>query len=558
MPFLERVESWFTRFEWRIVNGLVILLVLRRCISPLPSSLWLDETAIWWASGGGFSNWVEAMKTTQFQQSPLYTLLMCLVAQVAGFNEAALRLPSVAAMTAGAVLLYRACRSVFGPLAALHSLLLWISLGNVSFAAADSRPYGVGLFAVIWSMHTFLRWLQTGKAYLVIGNGIAIAIAIYCSYFYGVILIAQAAFVLIGHYRRWLRMRLVLLVSPILAGLLLIPAIPLVRALAAEAYLHSVSEMPSWTDLGVAWIPPRWVIAAAAATGILALLRPGRIHLTAYAAEPSSPLKRSAALYWLALLAVAPALSLFFYSHINKNPVFMPRYFLSMTPALAVLGAYAAHCFQPAMWRGLFAASLFVMSFLPGDIRFWTDHYIEDWRSASAILRQIRQEEPGVMILAGSSFIESMHLPMPVNAVQKRWLLTPQLAYPIPGPLELLPLELRPWNELDVRRTMNGAAERDHFLVLLPSSAPMVQWTFGRFLEDYQLAILHANPLVVRFERRVRRHASRDAAIGSAVIPAETGARFVGVRHPVATGGRVPQEGERTHRILSLPPLHTR
>ena len=109
------------------------------------------------------------------------------------------------------------------------------------------------------------------------------------------------------------------------------------------------------------------------------------------------------------------------------------------------------------------------------------------------------------MILAGSSFIESKFLPLEVDAVQRRWLLAPQGAYPIPGPLELLPLSLGPANELDVRRVMSKAAEQDHFLILLPATSTLVQWTYGRFIEDYQPSVLHSNPLVVRFERRVRR-----------------------------------------------------
>ena len=71
LPFADRLESWIAHFEWRIIALLVALTALRLWVSPLPSSFWLDETGAWWASGGGLANWAEAMKTTQFPQSPL-------------------------------------------------------------------------------------------------------------------------------------------------------------------------------------------------------------------------------------------------------------------------------------------------------------------------------------------------------------------------------------------------------------------------------------------------------------------------------------------------------
>jgi hypothetical protein len=500
-----KVELWFTRFEWRIVIVLVAILWWRLWIAPLPSSLWLDETGAWWASGGSFAEWLNAIKTTRFPQSPLYTLLLWAVAQLTGLNEALLRLPSTIAMTAAAVLLYRIGLTVFCPVTATYSLLLWVSLPFVSFAAADARPYGVALLAVLVFAYTFIRWLQLGRAYLVIVNGIACAIAIYCSYYFGAILIAQSLFILLGHSRGWLRMRPVLLLSPILAGILLLPVIPIVRAISAEAYMHVVYGMPTVTDLTIAWIPPRWAVAAMAATGILILLRPGKLIFSRGSKAPTSPLEPCAALYWLALLTLAPVLLLFVFSQITKNPAFMPRYYLSMTPALALLGAYVVRCFQPAIWRGLFAGTLCIVSLLPSGKRLWTHHQVDDWRSASALLGRIRQQEPDVMILAGSSFVESKFMPLSVDGAQKQWLLAPQHAYPIPGPLELLPVALGPANELEVRMVMNKASAQDHFIILWPGSTPLMEWTYGRFIEDYKSTLLHDNPPIVRFERRVPR-----------------------------------------------------
>lgn len=503
MNFLDRLERYFVRFEWRIVTGLVALLALRLWISPLSSSLWVDETATWWASGGSFTDWVNAMKTTQFPQSPLYTLFMWMVAQVTGFHEVLLRLPSVAAMTAAAAMLYRVGRTLFGPMPGIYSLLLWISLGNVSFAAADARPYGIALFAVICSAYSFIRWLQTGKLYLVIGNGVALTVAIHCNYYFGAILLAQVTFVLFAHLQGWLRLRPVMLFSPLLTGIMLLPVLAIVPHVAREAGIHVVSGMPSWTDLGMTWMPPRWIVAAALATGAIAMIRPAKISFAATMLEPSAPLSRMATLYWLALLAVTPPLLLFLFSHLGKTPAFLPRYYLSMTPGLSLLGAYAVSCLQPSLWRWAFALTLFGMSMLPGGARLWTSHHqTEDWRTASAIVRAIREKDPTTMVLAGTSFTESRFLPAPVDAVQKRWLLTPQIAYPVPGPLELLPIEVTPSNESDFRSVINRAAERDHFVVWVPATSPTAPWIMGRFSEQYQSTVLHPEPLVVRFDRR--------------------------------------------------------
>jgi hypothetical protein len=502
---MNTVEIWIARHEWRIVIVLVTLMALRLWICPLPSSLWLDETGTWWASGGSFADWQEAMKTTRFTQSPLYTLVVWAVAQVTGFNEVLLRLPSTIAMSAAAILLYRIGLMLFGPVPAIYSLLLWISLSYISFAAVDLRPYGIALLAVVLFAYTFLRWLQTGRTYLVIVNGFACAIAIYCNYYFGSILIAQSAFVLLGHYYDWLRIRPVLLLSPVLTGIVLLPMIPIVRVLWGEAYMHVVYGMPTITDLGLAWIPPRWVVAAALAIAVVILLRPHAIRFSAVAVEPASPLGASAIFAWLILFSLTPVFLLFLFSQISKNPAFMPRYYSCMTPGLALLGAYGLRCFHPAIGRGAFAVALLFVSIFSSGTRLWTDHQSDDWRSASALLGRIRQEEPGVMILAGSSFVESKFLPISVSAADKRWLLAPQYAYPIPGPLELLPVSLGPANELEVKELMNRAAKQDHFIILWPGATPLVDWTHGRFTEDYEYVVLHKNPPVLRFQRRAHK-----------------------------------------------------
>jgi hypothetical protein len=107
---------------------------------------------------------------------------------------------------------------------------------------------------------------------------------------------------------------------------------------------------------------------------------------------------------------------------------------------MGVLGAYAVRGFQPAIWRG-------------GSI----DHIPAGTANGT-----------GSAILVGSSHTESRFLPIPVSAEQKRWLLAPLLACPVPGPVEYLPIEFGPVNEPEVRkvrRCPSGDRRRKHVMV---------------------------------------------------------------------------------------------
>src|SRR5262249_38235635 len=89
-----------------LVLSLLVLSVLRLWISPIGTSLWLDETVTYWSAYKGVA---AALTRSQFWpgQNFAYTLISALAMRIAGRSEIVLRLPSLFAALVTTWLLYR-------------------------------------------------------------------------------------------------------------------------------------------------------------------------------------------------------------------------------------------------------------------------------------------------------------------------------------------------------------------------------------------------------------------------------------------------------------------
>ncbi len=496
-----RLAGWLSRNEVSIAVALGIILAARLWISPLPSGFWIDETGTVWAITGGIKE-VIARWRADFPEMPLFTILTWAWSRVAGVSEAALRVPSVIEMSMAVVLIRRAARRLTDRLTAAYILLVLASLSHVSFAAADARPYSLAIFCLAWAFFESVQWAQTGRSVHLAFQGVALGLAMNSHYLFAIPIAANIIFIVLAHRRRWIQMRPVVLISPLLSLITIVPAIPLLLGIARDQQIHVVAVQPSWTDLGVALVPPRWIVAAVLGVGVTWILSQRKMP------APATVDTRITAMpvIWM----VAPAVVLFAYSLLSGVPVMLPRYLLSQTPGIVLLGAYMLTRLRTAELRITIAVILFVICIAGGGRTLWTRHDTEDWRGASAAINRLRKDDVSTPVLMGSSFTESGRIPMPVPADVQDFLLAPLKPYPVEGPVTLLPIEMNSLNSQYVHSVFESAADSTRFVVLIPAASRLTQWVYGRFDREFTISEIQPNPIVLLLVRRVSPRPDRD------------------------------------------------
>ena len=482
------------KYETSILLSLGVVVALRLWLSPLRSSFWIDETGTAWAIGGSFHDLLAHLSFNFFPQMPLFCMSLWAWSRVAGLSETALRLPSLIAIAAASVMLWRLALRLCDRTTAAYTLLLLASLSHVSFAAADARPYGLAILCVVWILHERVLWIQTGKTRHLVLLGVAYSLVFYLHYLFGAVLAADAAYLIVAHGMRWIRLDRAVLISPLIALIACLPLVPRLAVISGDRALHVVSGPLSWSDLGVLFTPPRWIVAGVLATGLMLVLMPSRIK------TPKRPDLQILTMF--SIWSTVPAFTLFVYSLASGSSVMWPRYLLSQAPATVLLGAYLVSRLQPAVWRISFALILFAIAFASGGRAVSTQHDSEDWRGAHAAINQLRARDPLAPVLMSSSFIESDRIPLPPTAEIRECLLAPLKAYPVPGPITMLPLDLNTLNEQYVRDVLGSAASANRFIVLLKSNSNLVPWMHGLLDQSFETTEIYSNPVVLLLKRR--------------------------------------------------------
>jgi len=139
---------------------------------------------------------------------------------------------------------------------------------------------------------------------------------------------------------------------------------------------------------------------------------------------------------WLVLLwTIAPVVLLFLASYIT--PVFLPRYFSVALPGLALSTAWVLNHMQPRSVRWAIVVTLIAGVILDAGLR--PRHAPDNWRGAMAAVRGMTSKE-SLPILVRSYFIESANKDTLNDPQWTEFLLAPQMIYPAPGKLILLPI----------------------------------------------------------------------------------------------------------------------
>ncbi len=460
------------RSHVRILELILAVVVLRLWLVPLPSSLWLDELLTWWVIKDGAAHTIGRAFT--YQQSPLYYLIVWVAQAIGGNSEIVLRLPSLLATAGSAVLLYRLVRHLVGREAARMSVLVFASTAVVAFEASEARPYAIATFALVAATLALVRWLdeggwRRGVLYIVLA-----VVVVWMHYLFALALVAHAVYAIVRIRRRQTRLtpaHLVAAAVAIAAGL-----VPLALQIASLWDRRGTLSIPNQAGIGsllIVLVPP--ALAGALFMGVLLARTQGTVSLSLPDAQGSSLLLFVS---WLLI----PAVALFAISEFTPITLLSPRYFASVTPAVAALAGWGIACIQPASARRFVAGVLALLSVLGfgGALKNG-----EDWRGAATFERA--NADAGTIVLLHPGLIESAQLDWFEDPERLSYMTAVTAYYPMTGRITLLPHALdepgvHGYMEDLVTSQLDGA-DRFLFITRYPD-LPYKDWLDGRLLSE--------------------------------------------------------------------------
>jgi 4-amino-4-deoxy-L-arabinose transferase-like glycosyltransferase len=449
--------------------------VFRLWISPLRSSLWLDETITYWVIKEGLPNIFP--RALLVMDSPLYCAAVWVGIAIGGPSEFVMRLPSTIAMGFATFLLYRLGALLFDRSTGLLAALVFACLPGIAFAAADARPYAFAMLAFIAATLMLVRWLDTGHVRDAIGYILLAVLTVYLNYLFATTLAIHVVYA--GqHLRANGRVRLGnMIVAALLIAFMLLPLIPYLSSLYEDRFVHSWAPMPRVPDLLRTFAPALGVT-------LLGLMLAG---LAIPELKLCPPAMSHATLVLLASWTTLPPLLLFAASRLTAGSVFVPRYFVSMMAGIALLTGWGIRAIEPAKAR-LIVATLFVFAclFQEGGVRYiWTSHLDEDWRGAMEAANSIsgRSEMP---VLFQSGFVEADSSLWFADPRRRDALLAPLSIYPIAGKIIPMPFSFREFRNYseDIASTILERGDPFLFVGRDQNGRLVEAWLQGRFGRD--------------------------------------------------------------------------
>ena len=487
------MRSGSTRLTLLVVIAAAIL-----WLPPLSSSLWLDELDTYFSAKDGVWTAITRTHYVHPQCSQLYNVLMAIWIDVFGKSEWILRLPSVLAMTTAAYFVYRIGRLVLDRETGLLAALVFVTTRDVAFAAADARSYAFALAACIAATEAGLRFLAPRalfpdqaqstrkRATYAVTYAVAAALTVYFHQLFGLVLLVHAGIGLwaIARGESTVTIRQALAVGVGTAAALAGEIPNLVTTFVVrERMVHGLVPPPEY--LVYLWSAPTFVFAILP----LAFLLYARRIEGSFSMPSTSTFACSLLLAW----AVVPPAFLFVVSRLTDTHVFLPRYYLSCQPALALILAVILRGFDPPILRSAAGASIVVLAVVLGAR---SHHSVEDWQGVAKTVNAIVDDD--TLVLIDSGFVEAANriwLELPRDDDRYGFLTAPLSYYGFRGRTEVLPYRLsestRGYFE-DVLRPKLLAVER--FVVVGRGREPRWWrlWLDGRFASDgYAARSLH-------------------------------------------------------------------
>jgi hypothetical protein len=481
---LQRGRGDGVRIE-QIVYPLAILIAIATWFFAIRYPLWMDETASYWQISGGFSEiWA---RHGMFIAHPY---LFWATKTLLGSSELALRLPSIVAMLAATVLLYKTAEEQFGYEAANIATVIFCIHPSVIFASIDARPYPFATLCLVIAVRYMLRWSETGKFRDGVIFGVATAFVLLFHLLFGMIVPAFALFLLLTKKQTFARYRWTWLIA--LAPFVLLSAvvIPHVWELMHSSNVRVFTDKPTIDELALAFAPDFVLVLFALtmlmATAIKRVSLPARL--------------RNAAPALALTLAFVPLLGMYLISEVTPIHVFVGRYYLCAVPGIALCWGMMLSWVDCKWLRAAFCIAIAAASMAINYNPMLMAPHGYTWKFANdAVELNTAHDHAPVLICSG--IVDSNAATGPLDA-DNGWL--PQLSYyPLSSPVLGLPYSLTPIARKEIDEFITQSAEKKQRFVAMgwtpayDSIRYMIEKADGKF-EAHRVGI-YDNIAVVEF-----------------------------------------------------------
>lgn len=428
-----------TRLYTILLIGLALLTARRLWLPQISTSFWLDETGTAWMIKGNL--WDALSHSFRFQGGhTLYIAIEWLVRQVTGLSEVGLRIPSVLGMAGACYFVYRLGRRIYDHWVGLFAAVFLVFLPQIAFAATDARPYALAIMFLSASTLALMNWLESQRLRDAVLYAAPTAAAIYLHYMFMLPLVAHLVY-LLYRVRAGDRFELKKLVQgPAVLMPLLLPTIPtLLRVMRESKGLSNPYRYEAHQVLDFL-LPSSLLHVLVASVLVACLFSAPRLKSEPY---------RAGALPLLVAWIAIPSIVLYELSSRGTN-VFVPRYFLMLTPPLSLMIALGIRQLKHTGAQVALIAICCVAA-----LRFFptTSHTLEDWRAAAAAEREA-VTDPDTPVLLFSGFIEAAQVSFLTDPEKASYLNAPAAMYPMEGRLIPIPFTIQGETEVHMLKVV--------------------------------------------------------------------------------------------------------
>lgn len=379
-----------------IVAGLALLfLELLLLRAPLHESLWLDETLSVWVGRAPFGE-VVARAFAYQGQSALYFLLLGELARLST-SELVLRLPSLVALLASAVILFRILRRWFVPEVCVLGAALFLSIDHVLVAGLSARPYAFALLTALGATLVLLRWVEHGGYCGRIAVWTALMVAtFYFHYLFSAIAGVHLAFVSFRWARLAREQRVGFWVA-VLVGLgCAVPGFAQLASISHRTELWDFLGTPSWRQLAHTLVPLGSIIFVGIGLAFTRVLGPYTWKRGWWRGSSANVVPLL--IWWLG----APVF-FFVHGHISEHSLYLDRWFLWVAPASCIVVCLLVAGITERRPRLFVICVAIGFMILREADRTWQ---VEDWRGASSVAREEGTRGP-VLLYSGLVELET-------------------------------------------------------------------------------------------------------------------------------------------------------
>jgi mannosyltransferase len=372
-----------------LLGALALILGL---VTLSQKSLWFDETYDAVTARETWHAFFWGIQDSEMSQSA-YLILLKLWTSVASSSAFALRLPSVVFAVGAVVLIVPLGTRLFDRFTGIVAGVFLATNEMIVSWSQQARSYTMVTFAVVLTGLLFCRALADPRWRNWLLYAFSAAFAVYCHFYGGFVVVAE------------------------LASLPFLPRRPPLRRVGGSIVLFALLVAPAlyFTDTAghsqLNWIPspsPHQLERVAGTmighnplAGIAAL---GGLAVLAFKARRSGALAR----WQLALVAGWLCLPLVLGALVSVYvPIFVPRYAIVVTPAVALAEAVLIAAFAKSRPALAVAAGALVVAVSSLEIARWYRSVPEDWRGAAAYVQQ--RVKPGDSVVVAPEYATSAY-----------------------------------------------------------------------------------------------------------------------------------------------------